>query len=72
MHIFNSLKGYVKPSYAINDNSVVQNSSEEESSADANMFSKNYWFGEQDQQAEEIKDPWLPQLVRFILKILNI
>lgn len=63
MSVFKSVKGYLKVKTVESDKSVV-GEIQEVSTSNVEMISKNYWFGnQQDQQVEDIKDPWLPQLV---------
>ena len=65
MSILKQFKGYAKGfSIERKDNPTQSIETEEfdnKESTEEDMFSKNYWFS--DQQEEEIKDPWLPQLV---------
>ena len=71
MKIFNKyLKGNLSSN--IQQEKSIDGSPEQSKAADQ-MFSKNYWFGgdNSDNNAQPPDDPWLPQMVSFLIKIIN-
>ena len=68
------IQNYIKGKVSLQKETLVDRSSDEtlghqenltEDSA-AEMFSKNYWFGENNEETQEpASDPWLPNMVCF-------
>ena len=61
MKFFKTAQNYVKGTTKNVDVTLIDETSSQES---AEMFSKNYWFGDgKEGEQEETKDPWLPNMV---------